>query len=55
MTKPKFNLDRCLIPAILSAASKKLLGVGVLNFSFEFLKTSYNSDFRISGLKLLHY
>ena len=55
MKKPKFYLARSLIPAILSAASKKPLGVGLINFSIELLKTSYNSDLRISELKLLQY
>ena len=31
---------------------KKPLGVGLINFSDEFLKTLYDTDLRISGLKL---
>ena len=33
---------------------KKPLGVGLINFSDEFLKTLYDTDLRISGLKLSH-
>ena len=51
--KPKRNLVRSLIPR-LSETLNKLLGEGLINFSNEFLKTSYDTDLRISGLKLFH-
>ena len=51
--KPKRNLVRSLIPR-LSETLHKLLGEGLINFSNEFLKTSYDTDLRTSGLKLFH-
>ena len=53
MTQPKRNLVRSLIPR-LSETLNKLLGEGLINFSDEFLKTSYYTDLRISGFKLFH-
>ena len=51
--KPKRNLVRSLIPR-LSETLNKLLGEGLINFSDEFLKTSYDTDLQVSGLKLFH-
>ena len=44
---------RSLIPRV-SDILNKLLGVGLMNFSCEFLKTLYNTDLRASGLKRFH-
>ena len=41
---------RSLTPR-LSETLNKLLGEGLINFSNEFLKTSYGTDLRISGIK----
>ena len=51
--KPKRNLVRSLIPR-LSETLNKLLGEGLINFSDSFLKTSFDTDLRIPGLKLFH-
>ena len=48
--KAKRNQVRNLIPKV-SETLNKLLGVDLLNFSCEFLKASYNTDLRASGLK----
>ena len=50
MTQAKRNLVRSLTRR-LSEILNKLLGEGLINFSNEFLKTSYDTDLRISGLK----
>ena len=53
MTQAKRNLVRSLTRR-LSEILNKLLEEGLINFSNEFLKTSYDTDLRISGLKLFH-
>ena len=52
--KPKRNLVSSLIPR-LSEKLKNLLGESLIDFSNEFLKTSYDTDLQISGLKLFHF
>ena len=51
--KPKRNLVRSLIPR-LSETLIKLLGVGIIKFMKEFLKTLCYTDLRISGLKICY-
>ena len=51
--KSKHNLVRSLIPR-LSETLNKLLGEGLINFSHEFLKTSYDTDLLIARLKLCY-
>ena len=46
---PKRNLAKSLIPS-LSETLNKLLGVGFINFRYVFLKTSHDTDLRISKL-----
>ena len=52
MAETKCNLVRSLIQRV-SETLNKLLEVGLINFCSEFLKTSYDTDLRISGHKLL--
>ena len=47
---PKLNLVSSLIPR-LPEILEKLLGEGLINFSNEFLKTSYKTDLQNSRLK----
>ena len=51
--KPNRNLARGLIPR-LPGTLNKLLGECLITFSNKFLKTSCDTDLRISGLELFH-
>ena len=42
------------IEFIFSKMTQASLGEGLINFRNEFLKTSYDTDLPISGLKLFH-
>ena len=53
LLKLKRNPVGSLIPR-LSKALNKPCGVGFMNFNNELLKTSYDADLQISGLKLFH-
>ena len=52
--KPKHNLISSLIPRLSETLSKLFGLVGLTMFSNEFLKTSYDTDWRIFGLKLFY-